>query len=129
MKLLREALIIFGIYLIGEFLVQITNIPVPGNIVGLLLLLICLCTKIIKPSQIETISNFFLEHLAFFFLPAGVGLMNSFGVIKANIVQILIVCIATTAITIAATGRIVQFVANKIQAKKEGSAPNGTTNE
>ncbi|WP_194189975.1 CidA/LrgA family protein [Clostridium chrysemydis] len=129
MKLLREALIIFGIYLIGEFLVQITNIPVPGNIVGLLLLLICLCTKIIKPSQIETISNFFLDHLAFFFLPAGVGLMNSFGVIKANIVQILIVCIATTAITIAATGRIVQFVANKIQAKKEGSAPNGTTNE
>ncbi|MGL5867651.1 CidA/LrgA family protein [Clostridium chrysemydis] len=129
MKLLREALIIFGIYLIGEFLVQITNIPVPGNIVGLLLLLICLCTKIIKPSQIETISNFFLEHLAFFFLPAGVGLMNSFGVIKANIVQILIVCIATTAITIAATGRIVQFVANKIQAKKEGSAPNGTTNK
>lgn len=129
MKLLREALIIFGIYLIGEFLVQITNIPIPGNIVGLLLLLICLCTKIIKPSQIETISNFFLEHLAFFFLPAGVGLMNSFGVIKANIVQILIVCIATTAITIAATGRIVQFVANKIQAKKEGSAPNGTTNE
>ncbi|MCR6515112.1 MAG: CidA/LrgA family protein [Clostridium sp.] len=129
MKLLREALIIFGIYLIGEFLVQITNIPVPGNIVGLLLLLICLCTKIIKPSQIETISNFFLDHLAFFFLPAGVGLMNSFGVIKANIVQILIVCIATTAITIAATGRIVQFVANKIQAKKEGSAPNGTTNK
>lgn len=129
MKLLREALIIFGIYLIGEFLVQVTNIPVPGNIVGLLLLLICLCTKIIKPSQIETISNFFLEHLAFFFLPAGVGLMNSFGVIKANIVQILIVCIATTAITIAATGRIVQFVANKIQAKKEGSAPNGTTNK
>lgn len=129
MKLLREALIIFGIYLIGEFLVQITNIPVPGNIVGLLLLLICLCTKIIKPRQIETISNFFLDHLAFFFLPAGVGLMNSFGVIKANIAQILIVCIATTAITIAATGRIVQFVANKIQAKKEGSAPNGTTNK
>lgn len=127
MKLLREALIIFGIYLIGESLVAWTKIPIPGNIVGLLILLICLCTKIIKPSQIQTISDFFLEHLAFFFIPAGVGLMNSFGVIKSNIAQILIVCLVTTAITIAATGRVVQFVANKFT-KKKGCENNGNNN-
>lgn len=128
MKLFREALIIFGIYLIGEVIVAFTHIPIPGNIIGLLLLLICLCTKIIKVSQVETLTNFFLDHLAFFFLPAGVSLMNSLGIIKANLVQILIVCVITTAIIIASTGLIVQFIVNLLNKRKKGLEENECNN-
>ncbi|MBP1888894.1 holin-like protein [Clostridium moniliforme] len=128
MKLFREALIVFGIYLIGEVIVALTHIPIPGNIIGLLLLFIGLCTKVIKVSQVETLTNFFLDHLAFFFLPAGVSLMNSLGIIKASILQIIIICVITTSITIASTGLIVQFVVNLLNKKKKGTEKNECNN-
>lgn len=128
MKLFREALIIFGIYLVGELIVSLTHIPIPGNIIGLLLLLLGLCTKVIKVNQVETVANFFLDHLAFFFLPAGVSLMNSFGIIKANIIQIIIVCIITTAIIIASTGLIVQFIVNLLNKDKKGTEESESNN-
>ncbi|ENZ03459.1 CidA/LrgA family protein [Clostridium thermobutyricum] len=119
MKLFREALIILILYIIGEVITAVTHVPIPGNIIAMILLFIALCLKIIKLEQINTISNFFLDHLAFFFLPAGVAVMNSFGLIKANIVQILIVCLVTTAVTMTITGLVVQAIANKMDKKKQ----------
>ena len=120
MKLFREALIIFAICLIGDAIVSLTGIPIPGNIIGLLLLLVALCTKIIKVEQVDTVSTFFLDHLAFFFIPAGVNLMTSLGLLKSSIIQIIIVRIVTTAIVIASTGLIVQFIVNLLNKKKKG---------
>lgn len=113
MKLFREAIIILGIYLLGEFISNMLSLPIPGNILGMIILLVLLCTKIIKLEQIETISNFLLDHLAFFFIPAGVGLMSSVGIIKDTWLKLLIVCVSTTIIIIAITGLIVQFITKK----------------
>ncbi|NLK93684.1 MAG: CidA/LrgA family protein [Clostridiales bacterium] len=120
MKLLREAIIILGIYLVGEFLSKFFSLPIPGNILGMIILLILLCCKIIKLEQIETISNFFLDHLSFFFIPAGVGLLASAGIIKDIWYKLIIVCIVTTIIVIASTGITVQFVSKKVRNKKGG---------
>ncbi len=119
MKLFREAIIIFTIYLIGDIFSKGFNLPIPGNILGMILLLFLLCTKIIKVSQIENISNFLLDHLAFFFIPAGVELMNSFGIIKDTWLKLILVCIITTSIVIVSTGLIVQFISRKIHKDKE----------
>ena len=123
MKLFREAIIIFGIYLIGDLISKFLKLPIPGNILGMIILLILLCTKVIKIEQIETISNFILDHLAFFFIPAGVGLMSSIGIIKDTWIKLIIVCIVTTIIVIGSTGTIVQFVSRKIS-KSKGSDSN-----
>ena len=69
--------------------------------------------------KVEDISNFFLDHLAFFFIPAGVGLINSFDSIKSSAIQIIIICIITTIIVMAVTGLVVQFTSNMISKKKE----------
>ena len=113
MKLFREAIIILGIYLLGEFISEVLSLPVPGNILGMIILLFLLCTKIIKLEQIETIANFLLDHLAFFFIPAGVGLMTSVDIIKDSWLKLIVVCIATTIIIIASTGLIVQYITRK----------------
>ena len=44
LKLFREALIILGIYLVGEFLSTSLHLPIPGNILGMIILFILLCT-------------------------------------------------------------------------------------
>nr|WP_302702980.1 CidA/LrgA family protein [uncultured Clostridium sp.] len=120
MKLFREAIIIFGIYLLGVLITDITGVPIPGNVIGMVILFLLLYLKVIKVEQISTISNFFLEHLAFFFIPAGVGLISSFSVIKNIWLQLLIVCFVTTAITMICTGLVVQKIANEKEGDKDG---------
>ncbi len=110
MKYLRELLIIIGIYILGMIITEVFNLIIPGNIIGMLILLILLMTKIIDIKAIETTANFFLDHLAFFFIPAGVGLMKSFGIIKKNWVGILFVSIVTTFIIFIVTGKTVEYV-------------------
>lgn len=117
MKLFREALIILGIYLVGELLSTSIHLPIPGNILGMVILFILLCTKIVKVDNISNVTNFLLDHLAFFFIPAGVGLMASLGIIKSTWWQLLIVCILTTTIIIGVTGIIVQSISKKTKEK------------
>ena len=110
MKIFREAIIILSIYLIGELISKGFNLPLPGNIIGMIILLVLLCTKVIKVEKIESISTFFLDHLSFFFIPAGVGLISSFDSIKDSLIYILILCLITTAIVIIITGSVVQYI-------------------
>jgi len=127
MKIFREGIIILGIYLIAEFISKFFELPIPGNILGMLILLVLLFTKVIKLEQIETISNFFLNHLAFFFIPASVGLMSSAGIIKDSWLRIILVCVITTIIVIVTTGVTVQFI-SRIIAKKKRSELHEHTN-
>lgn len=117
MKLFREVLIILGIYLLGELLSSLLHLPIPGNILGMVILFILLCTKVIKVDNISNVTNFLLDHLAFFFIPAGVGLMTSIGIIKSTWWQLLVVCISTTIIIIGVTGIIVQIISRRTKEK------------
>lgn len=123
MKIFRELIIILVIYFVGEFISKTFNLPIPGNILGMILLFIMLYIGIIKVEQVNAIATFFLDHLAFFFIPAGVGLMNSFGEIKSSAFKILIICFITTIIAMVATGLIVQ-VSSRYLAKRQEKKSN-----
>lgn len=110
MKLLRQLLIILAICFLGEALKIILKIPVPGNVIGMIILLVALCTGIIKIEMIKEVSDFLLSHLAFFFIPAGVGLISCLSDVKGSIFPILMVLIITTIIIMAVTGIVVQLV-------------------
>ena len=51
---------------LGEFCNRVLHVHLPGSIIGMILLFICLLTGIIKLSMIEEITKFLLDHLAFF---------------------------------------------------------------
>lgn len=117
MKLLREAMIIIAIYFLGELLSKSLIKVIPGNIIGMLILLIMLSTKVIKLEAIETVSKFLLEHLAFFFIPAGVGLLTAIELIKGNTIKLLFICIISTIIVMGITGIVVQVLINRKEVK------------
>lgn len=119
LKLFREALIILGIYLFGEVLSSSLHLPVPGNILGMIILFILLYTKVVKVENISNVTNFLLNHLSFFFIPAGVGLMTSIGIVKSTWWQILLICLVTTSIIIGITGTIVQVISKKTKIKND----------
>ncbi|WP_425458682.1 CidA/LrgA family protein [Clostridium celatum] len=72
MKFFRESILILSIYFAGEIISKLFNLPIPGNIVGMILLFLLLISNIVKLEKVENLSNFFLDHLAFFFIPATV---------------------------------------------------------
>lgn len=113
MKFFRESILLLSIYFVGEILSNLFNLPIPGSIVGMILLFVLLTSNIIKIEKIENLANFFLNHLAFFFIPACVGLMTSFASLKGSIFKIVLLCILTTIIVIAVTGITVQFICNR----------------
>ena len=61
--------------LLGETLVLLSGVPVPGPVVGLALLLL---TLVLRPSVLDTVkptAQALLQHLSLLFVPAGVGVM------------------------------------------------------
>lgn len=124
MKLLREMLIVLAIYFVGEFLSKALHLPLPGNILGMIILLILLCTKVVKVEQVDNVSTFLLDHLAFLFIPAGVAVLNAMNVLQGNILKLLIIVITSTMLIMAVTGTIVQTVMKLTNKKKQGGSNN-----
>ena len=105
--------VIFAICLAGEFLHRIVGIPLPGNIIGMVLLLALLCLKILKPEQISGVSSFFLNYLALFFLPPSIAIMAVGDDVLSKWPLLLGLCIVFTLITLAVSGRCTQLFIRK----------------
>jgi holin-like protein len=110
MKLLRQVGIILGICLLGELLQHLFKLPVPGNVLGMVILLGGLCSGLIKLEMIAEVSSFLLDHLAFFFIPAGVGIIACLGVLHGKWLAILGVCIITAVLIMVVTGHTIQWI-------------------
>lgn len=116
MKILKQLAIICGIFLAANVLKAITQIPLPATIIGMIMLLALLLTGILKLSMIEEVSQFFLDHLTFLFIPGGVGLIASLSDIAAFWWQIVLIIVVSTCLVIGVTGWIVQA----LHARKKG---------
>ncbi len=113
MNIIKQFGIILFMWLIGEVISKALSIPIPGSVIGMVLLFVCLCSGIMKVEMIEDLSVFILNNLAFFFVPMGVGLLAYLDILKANWLQILLIVILTTIIVLVVTGLTVQLLTGK----------------
>nr|WP_290054707.1 CidA/LrgA family protein [uncultured Muribaculum sp.] len=100
----------FAFLAIGEFIVWATGVPVPSSIIGMLLLTAALKLRIVRLMWVDRVSDFLVKNLGFFFVPAGVGLINCLGLIKAQWLPIIGASIVSTFLIIAVTGWVHQLV-------------------
>jgi holin-like protein len=109
MKILKQLSIILSVWALGEYASSLLKslIVIPGSIMGMLILFILLNTKIIKLEKIEDVSDFFLKNIGIFFIPPGVGLLASWGIIKQNGLVILLTTVISTITVITVTGIVV----------------------
>lgn len=122
MKILRQMGIIFGILFGSHILQKSLGLPIPSTVIGMIALLIGLLSGVIKLEMIDEVSKFLLDHLIFFFIPAGVGIMTSVDMIRDKWLSILIVIVLSTIITMVVTGLTVQVLAKKSKKKlREGN--------
>ena len=119
MKLLRQFLIIAAVALAGEALNALIPLPIPASVYGLVLMFVLLLTRIIKLEQVKTAASFLIEIMPVMFIPAAVGLLDTWGMLKPVIVPVATIVAATTVIVMAVTGRVTQYVIKREEAKRK----------
>lgn len=127
LKYVKQFLIILLISFIGEGLNFLIPAPVPASIYAMVILFVCLCTKIIKLEAVKDAGMFLIEIMPLMFIPAGVGLMKSWGVLKPLIIPVVVITVISLVAVMAVSGRISQRII-KAQEKKS-SESEGTVNE
>lgn len=127
LKYVKQFLIILLISFIGEGLNFLIPVPVPASIYAMVILFVCLCTKIIKLEAVKDTGMFLIEIMPLMFIPAGVGLMKSWGVLKPLIIPVAVITVISLIAVMAVSGRVSQRII-KTQEKKN-SESEGTVNE
>ena len=88
---------------IGEVLVHTLGLPIPGPVVGMLMLFITLAVRKSVSQEMRDTSQSLLQHLSLLFVPAGVGVMAHFTRISDEWLPLLVAWLASTALTIGVT--------------------------
>ena len=74
--MVRGILILLFCQLLGESLARLAGIPVPGSVVGMLLLFLALVWRRGVPDDLEQSAQQILKPLTLYFVPASVGIMT-----------------------------------------------------
>lgn len=92
--------------LIGEAFVVWSGLPVPGPVIGMVLLFAGLLVKGSLPDGLANVSDTLLTHLSLLFVPAGVGVMLHIGLLGDEWIAISTALVVSTLVTIAVTAAI-----------------------
>lgn len=110
MDFINGATLLLLYELAGEVIVLILPTPIPGPVVGMLLLFLTLLLRKRPNVALETASDTLLSHLSLLFIPAGVGIMVHFERLSQEWLSICVALIVSTLITMAVTAAVMKKV-------------------
>lgn len=119
MKFLRQFMIILLLSFLGEVLKMFIPLPIPASVYGLVLMLVCLMTGVLKTSQVKDAAFFLIEIMPVMFIPAAAGLIDSWKVLQPLFLPILVITVVITIFVMVVTGKIAQMIAQKRGIKNE----------
>ena len=92
--------------LAGELISRLAAIPVPGPVIGMVLLVAYLSLRGRVSAEMHAVSSTILQHLSLLFVPAGVGLMLHVARIEAEWPAIAIALVISSVLTLAVTAGV-----------------------
>lgn len=117
--ILSQIIALFIFSYIGDLISSLLKLPIPGSIVGLLLLFLCLYFKIIPETYIKDGAGFILVILPLFFIPATVGIIQYPNFLSGKGAILIGIVIASTFLTMIVSGYSSQFVEKKMKEREE----------
>jgi holin-like protein len=97
--------------LAGEAVVRALGLPIPGPVVGMVLLFLLLLIRAPLPSAVGETSEGLLKHLSLLFVPAGVGVVQHLNRLGTDALQLVAVVVVATIITLAVTALVFEGLA------------------
>lgn len=109
--MLNYLTLIFGCQLIGELVTRALEIPVPGPVLGMVILFLVLVFLGSIPEKLSAAADGLLNHLSLLFVPAGVGVMLHFPLLGNDWLAITVALVVSTVLTIAVTALVMSGLA------------------
>ncbi|QLG37965.1 MULTISPECIES: CidA/LrgA family protein [unclassified Paenibacillus] len=110
-----QVALLMAFSLLMDQLARALHLPIPGSILGMIVLFILLQTHVVKLRWIEIGAAWLLGELLLFFIPSAVGIMNYMPMLEQDGLQILFIVLLSTFLVMACTG----LVATRIAKRKE----------
>ena len=119
MRYMRQFGIILGVTCVGEVLKYFLPLPVPGSIYGLVLMLVLLSARVIRVEHVKEVGEFLIEIMPLMFIPAGVGLMTTWGQLKSFLVPLAVITVVSTFVVMIVTGKVTDFLLDRKEEKEK----------
>lgn len=113
MKYVRQFAVIMLITCIGEILKYLIPLPVPASIYGLCLMLFLLVTGIVKLEDVKDVGLFLVEIMPLMFIPAAVGLLESWTMLADILLPVLSITVAVTFLVMIVAGKVTDYAMKK----------------
>lgn len=106
--------------LVGEAVVRLTHLPVPGPVLGLVLMLAFLALRRGVPQNLDVTANGMLKHLSLLFVPAGVGVLQHLARIQAEWLALTVALLVSSVATIVVTAVVMRATIRLMKLDEEG---------
>ena len=116
-EIFKAVLLILCITFVGELVKYVLPLPIPASIYGMVILFVGLMTGHIKLSSVKEAGKFLIEIMPVMFIPAGVGLVVSWNVLKPLLIPVAIITFVSFVSVAVATGRTAQWMIKKDEGK------------
>jgi len=103
--------LLLGCQLAGEFITRGLRLPIPGPVLGLVILLVALALLPTLSSSLRATIQVILAHLSLMFVPAGVGVIGNLEVLSSDWGALLLVLTISTILSMLVT--VATFIAIK----------------
>lgn len=113
MKYMKQFGIVLVITLVAEFMEKWIPLPVPASIYGLGIMLALLVSGRLKVEEVKGCADFLIEIMPLMFIPAAVGLMDSYHELEGILLPIIVIVVVTTVVVMAVTGKCAQGIIRK----------------
>ena len=108
----HQVIVIALVLFVSKIIESFMPIPMPASVIGLVLLFVLLCTGAVKLGEVEKVGTTLTNNIGLLFVPAGISVVNSLGVISQApflIIGLIIIC----------TGYVTQIIM-KVTSRSKG---------
>ncbi len=112
--------------LAGEIIVHVASLPIPGPVVGMILLFAVMLVPMPLPRALSDTADGLLRHLSLLFVPAGTGVIQHLDRLGTDALRLLAVVVLATAVTLAITALVFESIARLMridEAPRSDAAP------
>lgn len=120
--MLNGLTILITLQLVGEVLAGLLRVPIPGPVIGLGLLAAYALMRGDMPESVAVAGDSLLKHLSLLFVPAGVGLIAFGDKLLNEGARLILVLIASTAVTMIVTALTFRALTRKESVEKDGDS-------
>ncbi len=112
-KIMIQIGLLYLLYRIGEWISEVLGIALPGSIIGMILLIILLFTRMVRLEWIGDGAGFMVKYLPFFFIPSTLGIMQYYEVFAGRGFLLIVIVLVSTMLVMAVSGLIGQLFSRR----------------